>query len=115
MDRLRRPGWMALVAAVLYAVSPIDLVPDMLTGVGLIDDLGVFGLALLAFRAWRADGDTRSVAFRALVVAAIYAISPVDLVPDVVPWLSRIDDLIVAAIAIGVAARERKPELEVKP
>lgn len=31
----------------LYVVSPIDLLPDVLLGLGQIDDLGVIGLAVL--------------------------------------------------------------------
>ena len=31
----------------LYLISPIDLIPDFLLGVGQLDDVGVFGAALL--------------------------------------------------------------------
>ncbi len=33
--------------ATLYVLSPIDVIPDLLLGVGQIDDLGVIGLALV--------------------------------------------------------------------
>ena len=33
--------------AALYLISPIDLLPDLLIGIGQVDDLGVIGLALL--------------------------------------------------------------------
>ena len=33
--------------ASLYVLSPIDVIPDLLLGVGQIDDLGVIGLALV--------------------------------------------------------------------
>ena len=36
------------VLAGLYVLSPIDLIPDFLLGLGQVDDLGVFGLALFA-------------------------------------------------------------------
>jgi len=44
MDKVKRflkDNWV-LVLSFIYIVSPIDLIPgDFLTGVGLIDDLGV--------------------------------------------------------------------------
>ncbi len=36
------------VLAALYVLSPIDLIPDFLLGLGQVDDLGVLGLALFA-------------------------------------------------------------------
>jgi len=53
---------LAVVAALLYFVTPLDAIPDWLVGVGLVDDLA--GLAwvlrtwqveLAAFQQWRAD------------------------------------------------------------
>jgi len=49
----------SLAAALLYVVSPIDLVPDFIPGIGMIDDVVVLALLLqslaqdlAAFRAW---------------------------------------------------------------
>ena len=36
----------AIVAAILYFLSPIDFIPDFLLGIGLIDDVFVIGLVL---------------------------------------------------------------------
>ena len=33
--------------AALYVLSPVDLLPDILIGLGQVDDLGVLGLAVL--------------------------------------------------------------------
>ncbi|HBX54170.1 YkvA family protein [Pseudomonas sp. UBA2684] len=51
---------LAVVAALLYFVTPLDALPDWLLGVGLIDDLAVLAWVLrtwndelTAFRAWR--------------------------------------------------------------
>lgn len=53
----------ALVAAVLYFVSPIDFLPDFIPFVGYIDDVFVIVLAidlvrddLADYRAWREGG-----------------------------------------------------------
>ncbi|MGE0469154.1 MAG: hypothetical protein Nkreftii_001988 [Candidatus Nitrospira kreftii] len=49
----------SLAAALLYIVSPIDLMPDFIPGIGLIDDAAVLALLLhsigqdlAAFRVW---------------------------------------------------------------
>ena len=51
--------FLALVGALLYLVSPIDLVPDFIPGIGFIDDAVVLALLvqslaqdLTAFRVW---------------------------------------------------------------
>lgn len=45
----RVPGWAKLipVAGLLYILSPVDILPDVLIGLGQLDDLG---LALMAMR-----------------------------------------------------------------
>jgi uncharacterized membrane protein YkvA (DUF1232 family) len=40
---LRRVGPMAILA---YVISPIDLIPDFILGVGQVDDLGVVALGM---------------------------------------------------------------------
>lgn len=49
----------SLVAALIYVLSPVDLIPDFIPGIGLIDDAAVLGLLLYsmaqdlaAFRLW---------------------------------------------------------------
>ncbi|OLU34787.1 YkvA family protein [Pseudomonas sp. PA27(2017)] len=58
----------AIVAGLIYFVSPLDAIPDFIPGLGLIDDLAVlawvmktWGGELDAFRAWRdaQDRETR--------------------------------------------------------
>lgn len=39
----------AVVAAILYFLSPIDFIPDFILGIGLIDDVFVIGLVLKQF------------------------------------------------------------------
>jgi len=54
----------SLTAALLYIVSPIDLIPDFIPGIGLIDDAAVLALLLhsiaqdlAAFRMWEQNRD----------------------------------------------------------
>ncbi|WP_026582266.1 YkvA family protein [Bacillus sp. J33] len=49
-----------VLASILYFVSPIDIVPDFLFGIGMIDDAAVLGFALNQitgelekFKAWK--------------------------------------------------------------
>lgn len=49
----------SMAAALLYVLSPVDLVPDFIPGIGMIDDVVVLALLLqslaqdlAAFRAW---------------------------------------------------------------
>ncbi|AEF21692.1 YkvA family protein [Pseudomonas fulva] len=58
----------AIVAGLIYFVSPVDAIPDFIPGLGLVDDLAVlawvmktWGGELAAFRTWRdaQDRETR--------------------------------------------------------
>lgn len=39
--------WAVPLVAAIYVVSPVDVIPDVLLGVGQIDDVGVLGLMLV--------------------------------------------------------------------
>ena len=54
----------SLAVALLYVVSPVDLMPDFIPGIGLIDDAVVLAMVLhsmaqdlAAFRAWEQNRD----------------------------------------------------------
>jgi uncharacterized membrane protein YkvA (DUF1232 family) len=48
----RIPIWKKLIpiAAVIYVISPLDLIPDVLIGIGQLDDLGILLGALRLFK-----------------------------------------------------------------
>ena len=55
-----RQALLSVVAALLYVLAPLDMVPDWLPGAGLLDDLAVlawvmrtWAAELDAYRAWR--------------------------------------------------------------
>ena len=57
---LGRQALLSVVAALLYFLTPLDMVPDWLPGAGLLDDLAVlawvmrtWAAELDAYRAWR--------------------------------------------------------------
>ena len=50
----------SVLGALIYFVSPVDLIPDVLPGIGLLDDAAVVGIALIGvkddveeYRRWR--------------------------------------------------------------
>ena len=47
----RVPAWMKLLLAVplIYVLSPIDLIPDFILGLGQLDDLGIVLLGMRMF------------------------------------------------------------------
>lgn len=59
----------AIVGALLYFLSPIDLVPDLLPAIGLIDDAAVIALALklvhddvTEFKSWKEENQAHEKA-----------------------------------------------------
>jgi uncharacterized membrane protein YkvA (DUF1232 family) len=55
-----------IIATIIYFVSPIDLVPDFLVGLGILDDAAVIGFTLKQissdldkFKLWKEDGEQK--------------------------------------------------------
>lgn len=42
------PRWLVIVLSVLYILSPLDLLPDVIPVIGWLDDLGALGLIVSA-------------------------------------------------------------------
>lgn len=78
------------------------------------DEFGVLLRRLPAYGrlAWALARDPRVARSRRLAVlaAAVYVISPVDLIPGFIPLAGQLDDLLVALGAIRVALDGLKPE-----
>ncbi len=47
-----------------------------------------------------ADRDVPTAAKVVLAAVAVYVASPIDIVPDFLPWLGYLDDLLVAAVVV---------------
>jgi uncharacterized membrane protein YkvA (DUF1232 family) len=45
------------------------------------------------------------------VLTALYVISPIDLIPDAIPFFGMVDDLVVVSLAIRWMVRHLPPEL----
>ncbi|WP_197703246.1 YkvA family protein [Sulfurifustis variabilis] len=65
------------------------------------------------FALYLAARDPRTPWYAKLLVAAIvaYALSPIDLIPDFVPILGYLDDLILIPLGIAIAVRLVPPEV----
>ena len=80
-----------------------------MTGKSLSERIGDLGhrLAVEAHAAWLAARDPRVpmlARFLAVAVAA-YALSPIDLIPDVIPLLGWLDDLIIVPLGLWAVRR----------
>lgn len=80
-----------------------------MTGKSLSERIGELGhrLAVEAHAAWLAARDPRvpwSARLLAVAVAA-YALSPIDLIPDFIPLLGWLDDLIIVPLGLWLVRR----------
>lgn len=57
------------------------------------------------YRALAADGATPAVSRWLLGLAIIYLVSPVDLIPDWIPVLGQLDDLLIVPLLVWMAVR----------
>lgn len=62
------------------------------------------------FLAWK-DPGTPLLAKAIIVCAVAYAVSPIDLIPDFIPVLGQLDDLLILPALIGLALRMIPPEV----
>ncbi len=100
-------AWLAIAAAIAYALMPLDLVPDAIPLFGELDDLGVTAVALAVVAAWRRGGSWRDLL--PLLLPLAYDLFPFDLIPDV-PVVGQLDDLIATAIGFAVWWSQRQPK-----
>ena len=65
---------------------------------------------------WLASRDPRTPALAKLIAAAAaaYAFSPIDLIPDFLPVIGLLDDLVILPLAIAVALRRLPSALVVE-
>lgn len=73
---------------------------------GLLKDLaGFLPACVTLLRRLRRDPRVPASAKVALAVAALWVISPIDLIPEFLPVIGPLDDIVVVALALRYAAR----------
>ena len=80
-----------------------------MTGKSLSERIGDLGhrLAVEAHAAWLAARDPRVPLLARVVAVAVaaYALSPIDLIPDFIPVLGWLDDLLIVPLGLWVVRR----------
>ena len=80
-----------------------------MTGKSLSERIGDLGhrLAVEAHAAWLAARDSRVPALARLLAVAVaaYALSPIDLIPDFIPVLGWLDDLVIVPLGLLIIRR----------
>lgn len=80
-----------------------------MTGKSLSERIGELGhrLAVEAHAAWLAARDSRVPALARLLAVAVaaYALSPIDLIPDFIPVLGWLDDLVIVPLGLLIIRR----------
>jgi uncharacterized membrane protein YkvA (DUF1232 family) len=73
---------------------------------GLLKDLaGFFPACVTLLRRLRRDPRVPASAKVALTVAALWVVSPIDLIPEFLPVIGPLDDIVVVALALRYAGR----------
>jgi len=102
-------GWLAALAiggAVLLASWAVLLVLARRLPPGLLKDLAAFlPDCVSTARRLRADPRVPRRAKLAVGFAALWVLSPIDLIPEFLPVIGPLDDVVVVALALRYAAR----------
>ena len=103
------PGWLDAVLIAVALVVGSWLVLSVLARrlpPGSARDLAAFlPDCVTAARVLRRDPRVPRRAKIAIVVAAVWVVSPIDLIPEFLPVIGPLDDVVVAALLLRYAAR----------
>jgi uncharacterized membrane protein YkvA (DUF1232 family) len=102
-------GWLRLIliaAAVMVALWGLLVILAARLPPGLLKDLAGFLPACVTLvRRLRADPRVPWQAKAAVVLAGLWVLSPIDLLPEFLPVIGPLDDVVVVALALRYAAR----------
>jgi uncharacterized membrane protein YkvA (DUF1232 family) len=103
-------GWLSglgIALALLVASWGVLLLLARRLPPGLLRDLAAFiPDCLTAVRRLRKDPRVPRRAKVALVIAGIWVASPIDLIPEFIPVIGPLDDIVVVALAVRYAGRQ---------
>ena len=104
------PGWLQaiLIAVVLVVASWLLLIVlARRLPPGVAKDLaGFLPDCVTAMRVLRRDPRVPRRARVAVVIAMLWVLSPIDLIPEFLPVIGPLDDIVVVALALRYAARQ---------
>jgi uncharacterized membrane protein YkvA (DUF1232 family) len=96
-----------VAAAVLLASWLLLIVLAARLPEGVAKDLAAFlPSCVTMLRTLRTDPRVPRRAKVVLAIAAVWVISPIDLIPEFLPVIGPLDDIVVAALALRYAARQ---------
>ena len=102
-------GWFRLIlvaAAVMVGLWALLVLLAARLPPGLLKDLAGFLPACVTLvRRLRADRRVPWQAKAAVVLAGLWVLSPIDLLPEFLPFIGPLDDVVVVALALRYAAR----------
>lgn len=103
-------GWLTglAIAASILVISWTALILLARTlPPGILRDLAAFiPDTLITIKRLRSDPDVPRSAKIAIIIAGLWVISPIDLIPEFLPVIGPLDDIIVVALALRFAARK---------
>jgi uncharacterized membrane protein YkvA (DUF1232 family) len=102
-------GWLKLIlitVAVMVALWGVLVILAARLPAGLLKDLAGFLPACVTLaRRLRTDPRVPFKAKAAVVLAGVWVLSPIDLLPEFLPVIGPLDDVVVVALALRYAAR----------
>jgi uncharacterized membrane protein YkvA (DUF1232 family) len=101
---------MLVAAVVLLASWGLLVVAAKRLPPGILKDLaGFLPACLTLLRRLRADPRVPRRAKLAVLAAGLWVLSPIDLIPEFLPVIGALDDVVVVALALRYAARQVPP------
>jgi uncharacterized membrane protein YkvA (DUF1232 family) len=104
-------SWL-IVAAIVIALSWVAMIVlAKRLPPGLAKDLAtVLPACVTTARRLRKDPRVPRTVKVAVAIAALWVLSPIDLIPEFLPVIGPLDDIVVVALALRYAARRVPPE-----
>jgi len=100
-------AWLAIGAGAVMASWLLLVVLAARLPEGTLKDLvGFLPACATTARALRADPTVPRRAKLAVGFALVWVLSPIDLIPEFLPFISPLDDVVVVALALRYAARQ---------
>src|SRR6187402_2744827 len=104
--------WAAIAVTVVVISWVVMIVMAKRLPPGTAKDLAtVLPACVTTARRLRADPRVPRRAKLAVLVAGLWVLSPIDLIPEFLPVIGPLDDVVVVALALRYAARQVPPEL----